>query len=102
MTTVAERVERGAALLDEKRPGWVQVIDLDRLDIWSCTDCIGGQLDGGYDATMDLLGIGHTEEARAHGFDGHGLSYGDGEYEALNAAWRDLIRQRRLAASVTP
>jgi hypothetical protein len=102
MSTVAERVERGAALLDAKRPGWWRDIDLGRLDIWSCHDCIGGQLDGGYDATMDLLGVWDVEEARDLGFDDRGLCPEDGEYAALTEAWRDLItKHRELAGAST-
>ncbi len=33
MATIAQRVAAGAALLDEKRPGWWRRIDLDTLDI---------------------------------------------------------------------
>lgn len=39
-----ERVRRGAALLDEKYPGWADRIELDRLDLGSCTTCVLGQL----------------------------------------------------------
>lgn len=39
-----ERVKRGAALLDKKYPGWADRIELDRLDLGSCTTCVLGQL----------------------------------------------------------
>lgn len=39
-----ERVKRGAALLDEKRPGWADEIDLDLLNLRSCTTCVLGQV----------------------------------------------------------
>jgi hypothetical protein len=45
--TLAGRVKRGAALLDEKRPGWAGEIVLDRLAMNSC-NCILGQLYDSY------------------------------------------------------
>jgi hypothetical protein len=38
------RVERGAALLDERLPGWAKQIDLTILDLSSGCDCVLGQL----------------------------------------------------------
>lgn len=38
------RVARGAALLDEKRPGWFNEIDLDDLMLASGRQCVLGQL----------------------------------------------------------
>ena len=64
MNTVNERVERGAALLDEKRPGWWQDIDLGRLDISSSCDCIAGQQPGGYAGTMNALNVGAQRRGR--------------------------------------
>ena len=48
MSTVAERVERGAALLDVRDPGWWRAdvdraIDLDRLDLGDGDVCVLGQ-----------------------------------------------------------
>lgn len=37
-------VEQGAKLLDELHPDWYTHIDLRRLDLFSCADCIVGQL----------------------------------------------------------
>ena len=42
--TVRERVERGAALLDEHAPGWENVIDLKTLNLSSCEACVCGQV----------------------------------------------------------
>lgn len=44
MSGIAERVAAGAALLDERQPGWWQRINLDSLDLGSCVGCILGQL----------------------------------------------------------
>ncbi len=94
MSTITERVRRGAALLDEKRPGWWRDIDLGRLDIDSCSTCILGQIGGGkygaYTSAMSELGLGDYEDVE-YGF--------DGDYPgALTEAWRDLIGQRLAQA----
>jgi hypothetical protein len=98
--SVAERVERGAALLDEKRPGWWREIDLDALDIRSGCDCIAGQLGGYSETILELLPDeeGDEEGEIAHGFDAEASP----EFAPLTEAWRDLIQQRRESAQVTP
>ena len=104
MSSITERVERGAALLDAKRPGWWRRINLRRLDIRSACDCIAGQL-GGYSDTLRALGLLDGEEDVEHGFEAidpdgdvlageyHRLVQED--YAALTAAWHDLIGKRR-------
>lgn len=110
MSTVTERVERGAALLDEKRPGWWQRIDLGRLDLAENCDCILGQLDGDYSPSTNGLGLTNPEAA-GHGFNATGAPLPadawdvlservDAEYDALTTAWRDLITMRREQAMV--
>jgi hypothetical protein len=41
--TIESRVARGAALLDERLPGWDGLIDLGRLSLSSPCNCILGQ-----------------------------------------------------------
>jgi hypothetical protein len=117
MTAITERVERGAALLDTKRPGWWQEIDLATLDIASRCGCIIGQLAGitkasdrglMYEAATRQFGVSYSTEIPM-GFEAPSTrEYGAGvraamasEYDALTAAWADLITARRTAASVT-
>ena len=97
MNGITERVERGAALLDEKRPGWLDLIDLDRLSIASACRCVLGQI-GGYLTELTSLGIreGPCGDV-SHGFDGQTLS----EMSALTKAWRDLITRRREMGGVS-
>ena len=55
MSTEAERVAAGAAYLNEREPGWLQRIDLDRLDLKAPCRCVLGQLAMDLPA-MDLPG----------------------------------------------
>ena len=97
---ISERVERGAALLDEKQPGWLDMIDLARLDIGSSCNCVGGQIGralhlGTFVDVMGDLGLRASEEAE-YGFE-HDA---EADYDELTAAWRTLILARRAAAQV--
>jgi hypothetical protein len=100
MATIAERVARGAALLDEREPGWWKRIDLGKLDLASTCRCVLGQLwddapelwfdTGPYKRALDELGLYHGKDEDL-GFDRE-----DGEhYPPLTAAWRELIEDRR-------
>lgn len=81
----------GMALLDERRPGWRDEIDVKTLDLGSECNCILGQLDGDYlDSVLDMgLGIG---ESRRYGFDISGHDRDEGAaYAALTAEWRQAL-----------
>lgn len=54
---------QAAEFLDGRKPGWWRLIDVDRLDMTSPTDCIVGQLWGSWDR-VDLLGIYHPRDGR--------------------------------------
>jgi hypothetical protein len=102
-TDITARVARGAALLDEREPGWWQRIDLDRLDLRSPCRCVLGQLHGNYYPAADRMFGGDDRKvesaAIAHGFDSVGVIPPYTEYDALDAAWRDLITARRAEAA---
>lgn len=111
MSTVTGRVERGAALLDEKQPGWWRLVDLNRLDISTGCDCVAGQV-GGFPETMRNLDLLSLEAQVAHGFEADDdaeedtplaavYSAAGRDYTALTEAWRDLILKRRAAVQVT-
>ncbi len=105
MKTIAERVARGAALLDEKLPGWWQRIDLEALTMRDTCMCILGQLfgneedrleDDGYWQGLHDLNIPRFGAA-------HAAEYGFADedpfaYEALDVEWCELIESRRAAS----
>lgn len=84
---VPERVEAGAALLDERMPGWFNMIDVDTLKIFDPTLCVMGQLFGDYLGGLDTLDVDISA--------GYGFNAYDDEYTELDAAWRELILSRR-------
>ncbi|MFJ2176427.1 hypothetical protein ACIOHE_26490 [Streptomyces sp. NPDC087851] len=113
------RVLKGAALLDVKKPGWVDLIDLEELDISSGERCVTAQLSGEsrWRRGMEQIGLtsGDCGTYVAHGFnaessdspEAYGLDSDDeggasnaqqAAYVALNGLWRDLIAERRAAA----
>jgi hypothetical protein len=91
MSSIAERVEAGAAWLNEHEPGWRQRIDWDRLDIRDCTRCIGGQLAGVYEAFLRRHNL-DSEDAYLLGFT---LMGSGGGFDQLTATWRRLIATGR-------
>lgn len=104
---ITARVQRGADLLDEKRPGWWQEINLGRLDIGSSCNCVGGQLSGGlcsFIATMESLDLDANAEDEfvRYGFEADGNDHAtiEADYAGLTAAWHDLITARREMAGV--
>lgn len=89
-----DRVHLGAERLDTARPGWEKEIDLDLLAIWDGARCILGQLYLEFTEGMiqlDLLGI---RQAAVFGFTVPGFDYEMSDWDALNDAWRKLIRER--------
>jgi hypothetical protein len=102
MSTVAERVARGAELLDEKVPGWAERISVAELDLSSCSSCVIGQLfateafngaglwPSGYDFGVQIIGVNGWESW--YGFD---RRFSDTEpWSELNDEWRRVIAER--------
>jgi hypothetical protein len=114
MTTVAERVAKGAAFLDEREPGWDARIDLDTLDLQAPCRCVLGQLathlddyddDWSYRDITDRFGLViwfWNWKADTSATD---LEYGfnadpDVEtYDALASEWKRVITARREAGA---
>jgi hypothetical protein len=90
MTQYAERVCRGAELLDMDRPGWEREIDVSDLAMSSCDRCILGQLYRDFYSGLRRLSLAFGRMAWDHGFTGFGME----EFACLASAWRREIRAR--------
>lgn len=100
------RVALGAALLDEKAPGWRERIDLKRFWIAESCDCIVGQTFGRqasgtgdpFEYGLVELGLGEAIDEQDSSDCEYGFNAGSGttndlyvSYGALQAAWVDLL-----------
>lgn len=72
-------VERGVELLDERLPGWRNVIDQEKLDMGDCKQCILGQLFGDYERGLILLGVSPSQ------FGFH--TAGRATFDSMKGAW---------------
>jgi hypothetical protein len=79
-------VDAGAALLDERLPGWRDEIHPASLDLEQCEQCVLGQLFGEYERGRMLLGLSRSR-AMGLGFTRRGTTW-----ERLTAAWREVLR----------
>jgi hypothetical protein len=107
-----ERVARGAALLDEKQPGWEYEIDPGTLDLANGCLCVLGQVFGNFYASIGWMtgetrGQAHFPLASEYGFwaptsnavwtseIGNQIN---AEYHALQNAWIEAIADRLVTA----
>lgn len=101
-TTIAERVAKGAALLDVKTPGWWRRIDLSRLDMNCAERCVSGQSLGDYHESATEMFGDDWDAPAAHGFNAAGGERNWVEWESemagLDAEWRRVIGARRAGA----
>jgi len=115
----AQRVARGAALMDEKWPTWKDDVELDRLDIADPQACMTAQFaqitrqdsDLNYSHGKEALGLDDKSYA-AYGFNADprevrgGYDAKHDHYQAgintLNTLWRDLIVQHRYSPDPRP
>lgn len=89
------RVDRGAALLDERRPGWWEDVDVRTLDMGGCWSCVLGQVFGEYHDGTEWLGVpADTWSVQWLGFEGS-----EQDYDVLTILWRAAINRRRHAES---
>jgi hypothetical protein len=97
--TIAERVKRGAALLDEKRPGWAEQIGTQYLAMWSSCGCVLGRLDGEYEIGLRKLWPEETKDALRTLAGEHGFTCSidplGPEWTNLRSAWEAEIEARR-------
>lgn len=117
-TDLDKRVERGAKMLDEYRPGWYNDIDIFNLMMREPGRCILGQLSrrgdgvpGGYSNLVTHLAVetryipayhGTTSFADYHGFDLPDNSEPDEDdsfdatWEYIQDRWEQAVRERRM------
>lgn len=93
--TVSQRVHRGAARLDETRPGWFRKLVGVNLDIKSCRYCVLGHVFGDFAIGMDALfhdesERGHQQLAMDHGFDTCHLW----EIDVIHRLWMEEVAAR--------
>jgi hypothetical protein len=129
-STISDRVQRGAALLDARFPGWVDQVNLSTLNLASGCDCILGQRFGDFAQGARLVHLapetssvrmGDSSRSRldAHGFlvdytpeeyaafkararraTDAAMARSDAEYAELTREWTKLITDRRAAAQL--
>ena len=107
--SIKERIERGAALLDEKIPEWESRLDLAFLHMASGCQCVLGQADEGdfwlalrklfpyvqNESDLWQLAFEYGFNIQPHG-DRYGLTEEDERYYAsLTAEWKKFITERR-------
>lgn len=106
MSSIAERVAAGAALLDEKLPDWwaPNRIDLAVLDLSRPCYCVIGQVapEREYGDAIEAGWLGLTfDDAYRYGFTAvtaaHASDWRE-VYPKLTAEWRRVITERRAAA----
>jgi hypothetical protein len=108
LPSLPTRAATGAALLDQRWPGWHHQVDPGRLDLEDWRADVLGQLYGTFGAGVHKLAGGLSEAevdawTVAYGFDLDDLdlrpSTGSGHaYLALTDAWRaELVRRRTRA-----
>lgn len=99
-----DRVAKGAVLLDSVRPGWAAEINSDKLKMYSCDECILGQVYRDFNKGYNIVTSLATDMSIFDlGFDlrlSETDSYADSRgaiairFAALADAWRAEIRRR--------
>lgn len=102
---VRERVERGAAYLDDADPGWHRRVDSETLELDDGRHCILGQLHGEFRLGLGrshLISMSSAPRASlspvAYGFkcvENVSDDWQARDYELLNEAWKDAVRTRQ-------
>lgn len=100
------RAEKGAEWLDKVVPGWFNRINVQQLDMNSCTSCVLGQACGYYWNVINVIdpkhGLTGPEKSVSPWSIEHGFAIGDHrplkEYKVLREAWVTVILQRQFAA----
>lgn len=98
--TIRERIEKGAAWLDEVKPEWRSLIDTEALRMYSGDSCVLGQVFA-TDATEAGISNGYSyayheaNEASYRWATGLGFESGGEDYFTLRAAWLGFLGETR-------
>lgn len=94
------RVAKGAAWLDENKPGWAQILEHQRIQMANCHRCVLGRLYGQYSTGRKQLGL--ARDSQDYGF--YVDTWDEGEakahYAMLHDCWIKAIAERVSAAPV--
>jgi len=90
----AQAAAKGAAVMDQRKPGWRKRINLEAFSVASVRACVLGQNYGSYGAGMEALGIGRTGAAELGFIWPCGQVDNDELIRALDEAWRSQIGKR--------
>ncbi len=101
---VEARVARGVRLLDVYTPDWTSCIELRELRMESYSDCILGQVFGGFGAGAEPLGLkDDVDQQIRHGFDMRRTHKTEMEFDRelarLGVAWRAAVKRSRQKKS---
>ena len=98
-------VELGAALLDQEKPDWFNLVDMKKFNINRPTDCILGQIYGSYSIGIDAIGLKIGREAFNHGFinfyyDKYGRLLQSNSDILYSSMWQKEINKRKVVSNV--
>jgi len=91
----AQAVAKGAAVMDERKPGWRKRVNLEAFSVASVRSCVLGQCYGSFNAGTEALGLGRVGAAEL------GFIWQIGQVDnadlisALDEAWRAQITGKR-------
>lgn len=94
------RVNRGAAWLDERRPGWHTNIKASRINVDSSRDCVIAQAVG-KDFGLALLELDAKHRMWSLASFGFAARGGD-DTAALNREWAELVLRRQYGENPPP
>ncbi len=105
---IETRAMRGAEFLDRVMPGWYREVNLTKLRMQHCHDCVLGQLVGDYAVRRRRLGDdwiaaayrtieGNGQWEHELGFSITDLPTDNHDWDALTSAWQREVRARQGA-----
>ena len=94
---IVERVNRGALVLDEEKPGWREKVVPDKLNMNNGSFCIIGQVYGEYDEYIGVpFGMDDTPQDATYEAVDHGFMVGEdgAPWALLDLVWVTMLQER--------